>query len=313
MFALQMVFLLPRLSGRKQYNSSTQEQGQTGTNRNKQEQTGKEATMKAILGSLLFILHVVFGVFPALAVEVIDVTIYADESYPPYSYKENGEAKGIYPAIFSKIFERMPGYKVHIKPVPWKRGLMLLETGQGLALFPPYNRPLERPYISVSEPVLTEQVVVFCSEAVMKSRKRQAVWPEDFYGLKIGMNAGFSVGGDKYKKALKDGKILEDQAPSNRSNILKLLLGRIDCYANDRLSILWEIERIKADGVYADNSVPIVEASVISQEQAYLGYTNRDDGHYPYKADFSRVLNQVLVEMKKSGEIQKIVEDVLSK
>ncbi|MFZ6709849.1 substrate-binding periplasmic protein [Undibacterium sp. TC9W] len=250
---------------------------------------------------------------PALAADIIEVSIYADESYPPYSYKENGEARGIYPAIFSKAFERMPAYKVHIKPVPWKRGLMLMETGQGLALFPPYNRPLERPYLNNSEPVLTEQVVAFCSENSMKGRKHPSSWPEDFQGLKVGINAGFQIGGDKYRKAVKDGKMFEDQAPSNRSNILKLLLGRIDCYVNDRLSILWEIERIKADGVYADSSQAIVEAAVISQEQAYLGYTNRDNGRYPYKPDFMRALNQILTDMKKSGEIQKIVEDVLSK
>lgn len=275
--------------------------------------------MKAALLSLPSLLSLSLalstGVLPAPATASgpIAVTIYADESYPPYSYKENGEAKGIYPAIFSKAFERMPGYKVEIRPVPWKRGLMLLETGDGLALFPPYNRPVERPYISLSEPVLNEQVVAFCVDTVMKKREHPLAWPEDFYGLKIGMNAGFSTGGDKYKKALREGKIFEDQAPSNRSNILKLLLGRIDCYANDRLSILWEIERIKADGLYSEGSQTITEAVVISQEQAYLGYTNRDNGRFPYKEDFSRLLNQVLSEMKKSGEIQKIVEDVLSK
>ncbi|MBI1771937.1 MAG: transporter substrate-binding domain-containing protein [Burkholderiales bacterium] len=266
--------------------------------------------MKVLLLMLSTLLA--FGL-PASAADIIEVSIYADESYPPYSYKENGEAKGIYPAIFSKAFERMPAYKVKIKPVSWKRGLMLMETGQGLALFPPYNRPLERPYITNSEPVLTEQVVAFCSENSMKGRKYPATWPDDFHGLKAGVNAGFNIGGDKYKKAVKDGKMFEDQAPSNRSNILKLLLGRIDCYVNDRLSILWEMERIKADGVYADNSQAIVEAAVINQEQAYLGYTNRDNGRYSYKADFMRVLNQILIDMKKSGEIQKIVEDVLSK
>ncbi|MFZ6743971.1 substrate-binding periplasmic protein [Undibacterium sp. JH2W] len=268
--------------------------------------------MKAIFMKAIFLLGFALA-GPAAAADVIEVSVYADESYPPYSYKEGGEAKGVYPAIFSKAFERMPGYKVQIKPVAWKRGLMLIETGQGLALFPPYDRPLERPYITLSEPVLSEQVVAFCRESAIKTGKHPPTWPDDFYGLKVGVNAGFNVGGEKYKKAVKDGKMFEDQAPSNRSNILKLLLGRIDCYLNDRLSILWEIERIKADGVYAENSQVIVEAAVISQELAYLGYTNRDNGRYSYKADFSRLLNQILVDMKKSGEIQKIVEEVLSK
>ncbi|MFZ6778126.1 hypothetical protein ACO0LD_14945 [Undibacterium sp. Ji83W] len=55
--------------------------------------------------------------------------------------------------------------------------------------------------------------------------------------------------------------------------------------------------------VYGDTSQVIVEAAVINQEQAYLGYTNRDNGRHPHKADFMRVLNQILIDMKKSGEL----------
>jgi polar amino acid transport system substrate-binding protein len=247
------------------------------------------------------------------AVEAIDVVVNADESYPPYSYVESGELHGIYPAIFSKAFERMPGYRVQIKPVAWKRGLMLLETGQGFALVPPYQRLQERPYMHYSEPVLAEQVSVFCADRALAGKHRSN-WPADFYGLRIGMNLGFSLGGQRFYQAVKDSKLFLDTAPSNRSNLLKLLLGRIDCYMNDRLSILWELDRIKAEGLVTDlESSKIVEAATVGQELAYLGYTDRDNGRFTYKADFIKQLNAVIVEMKKSGEIQRISESVLTK
>jgi polar amino acid transport system substrate-binding protein len=240
----------------------------------------------------------------------IDVVVYADESYPPYSYAENGELKGIYPAIFAKAFERMPGYHVTIKPVAWKRGLMLLETGTGFALFPPYLRPQERPYMSYSEPVMAEQVSVFCSDRIAAQKRNN--WPQDFYGLRIGMNNGFLVGGEAFQQAVKDGKLSMDTSPGSRSSLLKLLLGRIDCYINDRLSILWELERIKAEGLYEEGSKKIIEVAPVRQELAYLGYTERDGGRFSYKADFNRQLNAVLLEMKKKGEIQKIAESILT-
>ncbi|WP_315983755.1 hypothetical protein [Aliamphritea spongicola] len=57
----------------------------------------------------------------------VEVTIYADDSYPPYSYVENNILKGLYTRILSTAFSRMPDYRVRLMPVPWKRGLMLLE------------------------------------------------------------------------------------------------------------------------------------------------------------------------------------------
>ena len=89
--------------------------------------------------------------------EVIEVTVYADADYPPYSYQEGGKARGIYADIMQKAFSRMSGYRVTIVPVPFKRGLAYLESGKGFALYPPYYWPAERPYIKTySVPILEE-------------------------------------------------------------------------------------------------------------------------------------------------------------
>ena len=44
----------------------------------------------------------------ALAQTPISVTVLCDASYPPYSYAENGEAKGLYSDILRAAFARMP-------------------------------------------------------------------------------------------------------------------------------------------------------------------------------------------------------------
>lgn len=243
------------------------------------------------------------------AAEPVNVVVYSDDAYPPYSYAEKGQARGIYAEIFRKAFAQMPEYHVEIKPVPWKRGLKMLESGEGFALFPPYFRPQERPYMKYSTPVLSESVAVFCGAAIAERVERKR-WPEDFYGLRFGINAGFSLGGDSFYQAVKNGQIILDQASGNHVNLEKLILQRIDCYMNDRFSILWEWRHMNAEGMNRDGT-KIIETAVVSAEQGYLGYTDRDEGRFPYKNDFIVELNKVLESMRRTGEIQRITDRIL--
>jgi len=239
-----------------------------------------------------------------------EVAVYADESYPPYSYKEDGEIRGIYTEILRKAFSRMEGYTVRIKAVPWKNGLKKLEKGDGFALYPPYYLNRERPYIwPYSLPILEEKVVLFCTQDVLASPRPE--WPEDYYGLTIGNNAGFQFGGDKFWKAVKEGKIKVDEVKGNEKNLLKLGLRRVDCYMNDRLSVLWELKRLKAAGKYDEGGkhAKISEGVTISIEQGFLGFTDRDNGKFSYKDDFVKKFNRVIYEMRKTGELQKMVRE----
>ncbi|MDP6777882.1 MAG: ABC transporter substrate-binding protein [Candidatus Latescibacteria bacterium] len=241
-----------------------------------------------------------------------DVVVYADENYPPYSYRESGEAQGIYAEILKAAFGRMDGYRVTIKPVPWKRGLRLLELGKGFALYPPYRRVEERPYIRpYSTPILDEKVVVFCRSDVIASPR--PLWPEDYYGLRIGINAGFRVGGDAFWSAVEEGKIKVDESRGNSENLLKLVRGRLDGYLNDRISILWELKRLRKDEAYREGTAHagIVEGATVATEQGYLGFTGRDGGRFPFKDHFVEELNAIIDEMKKSGEVQGIVDKYL--
>lgn len=64
------------------------------------------------------------------------VTIFADDAYPPYSYAENGRAVGIYPEILRAADVLMTEFEIELQPIPWRRGLKLLEAGRIFALLP---------------------------------------------------------------------------------------------------------------------------------------------------------------------------------
>ena len=119
------------------------------------------------------------------------VVIYGDINYPPYSFAEEGQPRGIYTDVLRSVFARMPGYDVTIKMIPWKRGLQYVQDGHGVALFPPYYVKEREPWMMLSEPILEEQVVPFGNEENLEGKSD---WPGDFFGHRIGLNGGYDVG-----------------------------------------------------------------------------------------------------------------------
>lgn len=234
------------------------------------------------------------------------VKIYGDDSYPPYSFVEKGKLTGIYTVILERAFAQMPGYQVALKPWPWKRGLKAIENGDIFALYPPYNRPKQRPFMEYDTAIVDEELVVFCNKQVLSQARPN--WPDDYFGLTIGNNAGFSAGGDAFWAAVKTKKIKVQEAKGTPKNLLKLIAGRIDCYMNDGLSIQWELKKLQSQGKYDGSS--LVKGATISAEQGFLGFAT-NGAKFTYKDDFKQQYLTVLKQMKESGEIDTIITDFL--
>lgn len=243
----------------------------------------------------------------ALAQTPISVTVLCDASYPPYSYAENGEAKGLYSDILRAAFARMPGYRVSIRPVPWPRGLAALEKGTAFALFPPYYRPVERPWMDYSRPILEESVVAFVRSELAQQRAIED-FPAAYAGLRIGLNRGFNIiAAPDYKRMLAAGQVQQSYASDNRTNLLQLKRQRIDVYINDRLSILWELQQMRDQHLLGNTGLDcLVEGPRLSSEHGHLGYTRLNPQTYPYKQDFMQRLDQVLLDLEADGSIARL-------
>jgi len=63
----------------------------------------------------------------------------------------------------------MDTYDITMKGIPWKRGLLKLKKGAAFALYPPYFRPVKRPYMDYSKPILEEKLVVFVNRYPFKA------------------------------------------------------------------------------------------------------------------------------------------------
>ena len=237
------------------------------------------------------------------------VTLLVDDSYPPYTFQRNGEAAGIYVDILRAAEPLLQGYRLKLRPLPWRRALAEIEAGRELAVVPPYYRPQERPWIApYSVPMLEERLAVFCRQDIFKDTPRLR-WPEDYRGLRFGNNMGFLPGGQPFWNAVQLGLIHVEEAPGNRANLLKLVHQRIDCYLNDRLSVLSELVQMRHDGLYEPNKHGLIaEGPSVSVENGHVGFSNRTAERFPFKQDFADQLDSALIKLRQSGAIERIVQ-----
>lgn len=235
-----------------------------------------------------------------------DIIIYGDASYPPYTWVEDGAFKGIYVDIYTRAFEYMDDYNIRLEPVPWERGLSLLEHGKAFALFPPYYYANHRSFISpYSTPIMTEKTVLVCRNEIFSEDRHE--WPNDYFGLTIGVNSGYLVGGEKFLDAVEQGKIFISESLQAKQNLLMVARGRIDCYINDERAIKLEINRLSSQYRYHRFFEDITIGPVISRRTSYLGFTKVNEDKYPFKIDFINKFNATIEMMKKNGEIDEII------
>lgn len=225
------------------------------------------------------------------------ISIVGDDAYPPYSFKDKGKVTGIYTDIIRQAMSSMKN-PADISVMPWKRGLSGLKMKNIDALYPPYNRPKQRPYMSYSTDILDETLVIVCNSKVSDRLKS---FPNDYQGISLGKNAGFAPG-STVDDAVKNKILKIYEAKGMSANLKKLINNRIDCYVNDRLSILYELKKMTGRGEYDGSS--IVETHVLGVEKGYLAINKAASADV--KA-FITKFNEVIEGMKSSGKIDEII------
>ena len=237
------------------------------------------------------------------------VLIVADDAYPPFvSANEAGELHGVYVPVLEAVFDRLDGYAVETDAVPWNRGLRMVEDGEALAIYPPYETSGGgRPYIDrYSAPILTERVVLVCDQSVDTAGR--TAWPDDFHGLTIANNSGYRSPGDAFFEAVERGDITLQETPSTVGNVRKLLTGRVDCYVNAALSIQAALNEAASSPADRER---VVEVLTLSENTGHLGYA-RDAEAFPFKDAFADAVDAVLEEMAANGEIDALIAGYLT-
>jgi len=250
------------------------------------------------------------------------VEIYTYDVLPPFAFKnKQGQLTGVYIEMVKKAISRMPDYTASFRVVPWARAKSRAKEGKAFAILPPYfhahdwltdDHP-KRPYIwPYSLALFTQYDVVVCNEKVLN--KPRIKYPQDYQGLKFVMWRGDGRAGVKFNQMVEEEKIALHLLNDVKSTISFLQLGRADCTITSKLPFAWYVKQMKESGEYQKNDKGIVlkEGSVISSNEGHLGYTDIDDEkNFPFKKDFSIKFDIEIYKMKKSGEVQEIINNFI--
>lgn len=298
---------------------------------------GEGTTMKSIMKKLCFQISLMFLLGP-LGILTVPTTwaaqkveIYTYGSLPPFAYRDDqNNLTGVYIEIVKAIDKKIPEYDIDFKVVPWPRAKHLAENGKAFAILPPYfhahdwltKAKPQRPYLwPYSQTIYTQTDVVICNNKV--SVAKSASFPQEFTNLSFASMRGDGRAGQEFANLVKSKSIRLSELDSTPEAILFMLRGRADCVVASRASFYWYLNKLKEVSSYDKNTqdiavqfegteVKLKEVKVIAENYGHLGYTDINaEQNFPFKKDFSIRFDIELYKMKKSGEIERIVADVL--
>ncbi len=243
------------------------------------------------------------------------VEIYVDDNYEPYSYVHKGRAVGLYINVLQAAFDDLSDFDVRMIPVPWQRGKLIMEKGEGLGLAPAFFHGHDWPYLyPYSLHFFEEKIITVCHADILNTPRLN--WPEDFIGLHVQNVVGFDGwGGEHFRELVAAGKILYSEARGVDNNILMLGLKRVDCILAEAFSFETTLERLKLTGAYHEGSrhAQLKVGPVVGLDPVYIGYSQPalEQGKYPFFPKFSKDFDIALYKVKKSGRAARLMRQAL--
>lgn len=223
-----------------------------------------------------------------------------DDSFPPYSYLEKGQIKGIDIEIVEEMAKRL-NVEIRIEQVPWKRLLKMTQHGLcdgSFSLFKNKER-LEYAMFATAQPIHVSAFPIFHKKDV--EFKLDSL--KDLYGKTIGVNRGFSVS-ESFDEAVRQGKIKVNVEDEVEENIYLTMDGQIDGFTNNRDVTLYKIKNNPRLKKFND-MIQYTQKSLSDQPNAYLVISKKAP-NIKDKARMVQDINRVLTQMNQDGTFSEI-------
>jgi polar amino acid transport system substrate-binding protein len=148
------------------------------------------------------------------------ITLIGEDDWYPYSGLKDGRIRGFAADIIEAAYAAA-GIQVKFTSAPYSRCLMLAQTGQALGCFDSLqDAKLASLFIFHKEPIFKAVIGIYARE----NDKLPAITRLDLRGHQVGVTHGYTYGSDIEN----DAGIIRETAPSDLSNLRKLLRGRSD-------------------------------------------------------------------------------------
>lgn len=225
--------------------------------------------------------------------------------YSPYEYSvSNGAdddvaADGVAVRVVRAAFAKM-NQDISVEFFPWKRALQMVRIGEADAIFTIFKTSDREEFLYYPEEPLLYQTM-----SIWKNHRADLDFSgklESVKGASVGLVDGFSYG-DFVDEALRS-NVLDniDYVSDSLLNVKKLVAGRVDFIITDDYNAVAQLAMLNA----SDKAVKLTPS--ISSPASYIAFSKAND-----LEDISIKINQVLLDMKSSGEHQKIIDGYLMK
>ena len=227
-----------------------------------------------------------------------DIQLAIDEVQPPFSFinNETDQIDGILTQIVTNIFEEI-AVDFQISPFPWKRVLMMGESGT-MGIIGIYKNSERLLVYDYTEPIFEEKIFVYSLTSDSKNYGEIS----ELNGRSIGIISAWSFG-DEFDNAKRNGDFRVETNNSDELNFKKLSMGRIDCLLAVEHSGDDILNELNLGDQISKQPLPLISHSV------YMVFNKKSN-----KLELISKINNYLIEIKKDGTydllINKIFKDV---
>ena len=195
-----------------------------------------------------------------------EITIYADDDYPPIMYKDaQGQARGIMVDAVHHL-EKFSAQKIKLEPTSWRRAYEYAVRGKGGIIG--LSKTKERLAIFDYSNVIFEDNLYL---AVRRGKEFDFKALNDLQNKLIGLHLGASYG-DAVDAAIKDGVIKADLSTTDVIRIKKLLHGRIDAAVVTHGQIGLNAILKSDPELLANKNEFVILANPLVRDPLYLGF-----------------------------------------
>lgn len=216
-------------------------------------------------------------------------TFTSSDNWAPYSSNEDPN-NGILVQIVTAAF-RASGREIDVEFVPWARAVREAQIGLRTGVIGDwYSKEREMDFI-YSDPIMHNDIVFFAfSDRGISYRKLK-----DLRAYKVGV-----VIGNSFIETLTKEGLAIDYAKDFDINLKKLIIGRIDLIADEKLSTLRLLKESYPS--YADTIVPLQQP--IETNYLYLLVSRKTDRASAIVAEFNTGLKAII----RDGTMKKILD-----
>jgi len=242
-----------------------------------------------------------------LALSVVILSGYANATtltlvtldHPPVEFEKDGKGVGRNVDIAVECLRRM-GFKSQVRIIPWKRALIMVETGVADAIIDAAYTPERADFLLYpDEPIYIEEWYAF------KQKGKPVSFDRDLGNLKeyvLGISRGFEYGG-LIQEAINNKRFKKIQeVVNNEMNIKKLVKDRFDVFIGVKVTVFYQLKQLGYAG--AVDLVPMTETGkpyLLSASKTYVAFSKKT-----MTPEIARLFSHTLKIMKTDGSVEQI-------